>query len=149
MEQNFFTLLAGDFSELRAWILKWLFLRRQAFKMSLAIGLADLKQRAYNRQYHVMLIELPQGDRLVSVSKNEIAALRRRKWLPRNMGMLELRRSIFYSTPAELNNRNSPEDRRRARERYAAWCGRGQRKKGLKGLGGLERLGGLKRHEGA
>ena len=46
------------FKEFRIWFLNWLFYRRHAIKMSLAIKLADIKQRAFNKQFHVMLTEL-------------------------------------------------------------------------------------------
>ena len=93
-------------------------------KMSLAIHLADIKQKAFNRQYHVMLLELPQGDRLVSINKEEINRFKRKKWLPKKATMLDLRESIFYSTPLSRNNKAAPKDRKKAKEKYLKYTKR-------------------------
>jgi hypothetical protein len=85
----------------------WMFYHRYAIKMSLAIRLSDIKQKAFNKQFHVMLMELSSGDRLVSVNRDEINKLKRKKWLPKNASMLDLRDSIFYSTPLNRNNTSS------------------------------------------
>ncbi|WP_143569590.1 hypothetical protein [Tannerella forsythia] len=53
-----------------------------AFRLHLAIRMADIKQKAYNRQYFVMPIEISNGKgKLVSVSRKEAVKLRRMKWL--------------------------------------------------------------------
>jgi hypothetical protein len=114
--------VVSDFREFREWLRNWLFYRRQAFKMGLAIRLADIKQRAFNRQYHVMLLVLPTGEKLTSVSRRDIQLFKRKKWLPKKMGMVELERSIFYSTPVNRNNTSTPEDRRRAKEKYMRYA---------------------------
>ncbi|MDR1674946.1 MAG: hypothetical protein LBR86_00515 [Tannerella sp.] len=116
-----------DLRELCDWLRDWFHYRRQSFKMSLAIRLADLKQRAYNRQYHVMIMTLPQGDRLVSVTRDEIQSFKRKKWLPKRTGMIELEKSIFYSTPAGRNNRSTVGERAEARKKYLRYACRSSR----------------------
>lgn len=120
-------MIISDFREFCAWLRDWSQYRRQSFKMSLAIRLADIKQRAYNRQYHVMIMALPQGDRLVSVTRDEIQAFKRKKWLPKKRGMLELEKSIFYSTPAGRNNRSTTGERAAARKKYLKYACRRNR----------------------
>ena len=91
--------------------------------MTLAIKLADIKQKAFNKQYHVMLLSLPTGDKLVSVNGDDIVSLKRKKWLPKDIGMLELKKtSIFYSTPLSRNNKSTPEQRREAKRKYIKYC---------------------------
>jgi hypothetical protein len=112
----------SDFKEFRVWAHNWLFYRRQSFKMSLAIRLADIKQRAFNKQYHVMILELPGGDKLTSVNRDDIQILKRKKWLPKNLKMIELTNSIFYSTPLNRNNKSTPQERKNAREKYLKYA---------------------------
>lgn len=122
--------IIADFKEYRVWLGNWLFYRRHAIKMGLAIRLADMKQKAFNKQYHVMLMEVPvkksRGtcyvDKLVSVNKEEINRLKRKKWLPKNTSMLGLRDSIFYSTPLSRNNKSTPQDRKAAKEKYLRYA---------------------------
>ncbi|MDR0823907.1 MAG: hypothetical protein LBN74_02360 [Prevotella sp.] len=114
--------IVSDFKEFRIWLLNWLFYRRYAIKMSFAIRLADMKQKAFNKQFHVMLMELASGDKLVSVNRDEINKMKRKKWLPKNTNMLSLRDLIFYSTPLSRNNKSTPADRRKAKEKYLKYA---------------------------
>jgi hypothetical protein len=111
-----------DFKEYNVWIQNWMFYRRHAMKMSLAIRLADIKQKAYNKQYHVMILSLPKGDSLVSVNRDDIQAFKRKKWLPKHLGSIEMANSIFYSTPISRNNKSSQEERRSAKEKYLKYA---------------------------
>ena len=114
----------SDFKDAVVAFQNWLFFRRQSFKMGLAIRLADMKQRAWNKQYHVMLLELPGGEKLVSVNNQDINRYKRKGWLPKKMGMFELKRegSIFYSTPLDRNNRSTPADRKAAKDKYLRYA---------------------------
>ena len=115
--------MVSDFKEFRVWLFNWLFYRRQSIKMSLAMKLADIKQRAYNKRYHVMLLDLPGGDKLVSVNRDDIERFRRKKWLPKKIGMIELEnKSIFYSTPLNRNNKSTQEERAKAKEKYLKYA---------------------------
>ncbi|MDR1089934.1 MAG: hypothetical protein LBL79_02570 [Prevotella sp.] len=114
--------IVSDFKEYRIWLLNWLFYRRHAIKMNLAIRLADMKQKAFNKQFHVLLMGLPSGDKLVSVTRDEITKLKRKKWLPKNACVLSLRDSIFYSTPLDRNNKSTPEERQKAKEKYLKYA---------------------------
>jgi hypothetical protein len=108
----------SDFRELYIWVHNYLVYRRQSFKMGLAIRLADIKQKAFNRQFHVMVLSLPKGEKLVSVSRDDILRFKRKKWLPKRLGRLELESSIFYSTPANRNNSFSHKARKAAKDKY-------------------------------
>jgi len=109
-----------DFKEYYVWLSNWSFYKRQSIKMSLAIRLADIKQKAFNKQYHIMILSLPQGEKLVSVSKSDIQIMIRKKWLPKDISYFSLihGNSIFYSTPLSRNNKSTPEERKSAREKY-------------------------------
>ena len=112
--------IVQDFREYRLFVKNWIFYRRYSIKMGLAIKLAEIKQQAFNRQYHVMLIALPKGDRLTTISRDEINSLVRKKWLPKGTSLFDLTHSssIFYSTPISRNNKSSHKDRKAAREKY-------------------------------
>jgi hypothetical protein len=122
--------IVSDYKELRLWLSDWIFCKRRAIKMSLAIRLADIKQRAFNKQYHVMLMYLPSGDKLVSVNRDEIVKMKRKKWLPKNMSMLDMKDSIFYSTPLSRNNKSTIEERKEARDKYVRYS------RNIRGLAG-------------
>ncbi len=110
----------SDYREFRAWFFNWLFCFRQSLKMSLAIKLADIKQKAFNKQFHIMLLELPKGEKLVSVCRADIERFKRKKWLPKNIRTFDLihGESVFYSTPVNRNNKSTPADRLAAKEKY-------------------------------
>ena len=112
--------IVQDFREYQIWFSNWFFYKRQSWKMGLAIRLADIKQKAFNRQFHIMLLCLPQGEKLVSVNRDDILRLKRKKWLPKDASVFSLTHSgsIFYSTPLERNNKSSLEDRKNAKDKY-------------------------------
>jgi hypothetical protein len=119
-----FKIIRSDAKEALVAIRNWVFYRRQSFKMGLAIRLADMKQRAWNKQYHVMMLELPTGEKLVSVNNQDINRFRRKRWLPKNKGMHELKMegSFFYSTPENRNNKSTPADRAAAKKKYLQYA---------------------------
>lgn len=114
------SIICSDFKEFKIWLRNFLFYQRQSFKMSLAIKMADIKQMAWNKQFHVMLLSLPAGEKLVSVNRDDILRFIRKKWLPKNTDMFRLvhGNSVFYSTPLNRNNKSTPKERRKAREKY-------------------------------
>jgi len=118
--------IINDFKEYGVWLSNWVFYKRQSVKMSLAIRLADVKQKAFNKQYHIMLLELPTGEKLVSVNRDDIERLKRKKWLPKRTDFFQLKHSssVFYSTPLNRNNRLSGEDRKEAMEKYLKYAKR-------------------------
>ena len=95
-------------------------------KMNLAIRLADIKQKAYNKQYHIMLLSLPVGEKLVSVNRDDILRLKRKKLLSKEISCFELihSESIFYSTPLNWNNKSTSEERKAARAKYLKYVKR-------------------------
>lgn len=114
--------IVSDFKEFRIWFLNWLFYRRHALKMKLAIRLADMKQKAFNKRYFIMLLELPSGDRLVSINNDEFKKLKLKKWLPKDMSYLDLEDQSFYQTPLSKNNTVNKKERIRAKEKYLKYA---------------------------
>ena len=84
----------------------------------MAISLADIKQRAFNKRFFVVLLDTPKGDKLVSVSRSDIQGYKVRKWLPSELTYLDLEKKSFYQTPLCLNNKATAAERSKARERY-------------------------------
>jgi hypothetical protein len=114
--------IISDFKEFRLWLLNYLFYRRHAIKLKLAIALADIKQKAFNRRYFVVLLETPGKDRLVSINNKEFEIFKRKKWLPQKMSYLELEEYSFYQTALGLNNRQSSEQRKEAKRKYLKYA---------------------------
>ena len=121
-----------DFKDFTIWFSNWFFYKRQSIKMNLAIKLADIKQKAFNKQYHIMLLCLPNGEKLVSVNRDDIERLKRKKMLPKDIRVFSLKHSssIFYSTPLNRNNKASSEDREAAKEKYLKYAERYMKKAG-------------------
>ena len=138
------SIIRSDFREYYIGICNWFFYWRHSLKMNLAIRLADMKQRAFNKQYHVMLLELPvkkavkvkdengkvqtryelgYNNKLVSVNKDDINKFKRKKWIPKHVDMLSLKQtSFFYSTPLDRNNKSTPEERKAAKKKYIKYA---------------------------
>ena len=114
--------IVQDFKEYSVWFRNWLFYHRHSVKMRLAMKLADIKQKAFNKRYFIMLLELPSGHRLVSVNNKEFNVIKRKGWLPRKMTALDLERESFYQTALSLNNKTGRSDRKAARERYLRYA---------------------------
>ena len=115
--------IIADFKEAKDTLKEWLFYRRQSFKMSLAIKMADIKQKAWNKQYHVVLLSLPAEDKLVTIRRNDFFRYQRKKWIPKHIRWTDfLRSSVFYSTPLSRNNKVSKEDREKAKAKYMKYA---------------------------
>lgn len=82
-------------------IRNWLFLKKKAIQLSWAIRLCDLKQQAFNRRYFVIL---DHNDKLISLSKEDINNLKRRKLINKGITHLDLMEKSFYYTPLSRNN---------------------------------------------
>ena len=113
-----------DFIELKTWLSDWLFYRRRAIKMKLAISLADMKQRAFNKRYFVVLLETGRGDKLVSINNAEFKKLKRKKWLPKKMSYLDLENECFYQTSTRDNNKSTAKERKAAQNKYRQYAKR-------------------------
>lgn len=96
----------------------------EAMKLRLAIWLADIKQRARNRRFHVVFMTVginKQGEpitRLRSIDNEGFKWCKRQGWLPKRMTFLELERKAFYSTDLNRNNAQTREERKRAMDKY-------------------------------
>jgi hypothetical protein len=100
------------------WAQKMYHLWRHSLRMKLAISLADMKQKAFNKRYFVMLMETSKGEKLVSINRDELVRIKRKKWLPKTFGYLELQQEAFYQTDLTRNNKATRQQRTAALRRY-------------------------------
>jgi hypothetical protein len=114
----FWNSIKADTAFTLKWARKMHTLWRHSLRMKLAISLADMKQKAFNRRYHIMLMETPKGEKLVSITREDLNRLKRKKWLPKTFSHLDLEREAFYSTPLALNNKTPKQKRLAALKRY-------------------------------
>jgi len=119
---NTITIIRNDFNELLVGLHNLFFYWRHSIKLRLAIVLADMKQKAYNKRYFVVLLDIPGKEKLVSINNNEFDNLKRKKWLPKNMSFLELEEKSFYQTALTLNNTTTREQRKSAKEKYLKYA---------------------------
>jgi hypothetical protein len=114
--------LKEEWLDLSRFVRGWWIYHRQSVKMGYAIRLADLKQRAYNKQYHVLMFSMNGKQKVVTCNNRDINRFRRMKLLPKEAGMLELKnKNIFYSTPENRNNRSTWQEREAAKRKYLAF----------------------------
>lgn len=98
-------------TELKDFVSNWLFLRRQAIRLSLFCRLADMKQRAHNKKYYVIVY----GGRLRMFSDAEL----QRKYY---YGALKspvsyVKHKALYSTPSPSSSRKlSPKEKEEMRK---------------------------------
>jgi hypothetical protein len=118
--------ITQDCKEFFIYLNNWIFYKRQSIKMELSIRLADVKQKAFNKQYHILLLSLPKCEKLVSVNRDDIIRMKRKKWLPKNTSIFDLlhSESTFYSTPLNRNNKSSATERKAAKAKYLKYSKR-------------------------
>lgn len=68
--------IISDIKAFIEWVKTYLFYRKHAIKLKLAIKLANIKQSAYNKQYFVIL---SSQNKLISINEKEINYLRSKK----------------------------------------------------------------------
>ncbi len=107
--------IISDFKDAYEWIKECVFLRRCAFRLKLAIRLADMKQQAFNKRYFVVLAP---NNKLIAINNDDIDRLKRLKLFDKRMGFLELQKKCFYYTALSLNNKMSKEQMQEAKQRY-------------------------------
>ena len=108
--------------EFFGWCFAMFYLWRKAFSLRLAIRLADMKQRAFNRRYYIMLLEFGGREKLVSVCRDDINRFKRKKWLPKDYSHLKASEDCFYMTDLSRNNTLSVEMREKAMRRYMRYA---------------------------
>ncbi|NDV46107.1 hypothetical protein D0T49_03505 [Paludibacter sp. 221] len=96
----------------------------EAIKLKLAIHLSDIKQKAKNRRFFVISMQVgikENGDsiiRLRSIDNDGFKYCKRMGWLPKHMSYLELQQKCFYSTSLSRNNTQTTEEKKKAMEKY-------------------------------
>lgn len=112
------------FLELRYHLRMMFVMRTEAVKLRLAIYLSDIKQKARNRRFHVVLMQVGNNEngepitRLRSIDNQGFKYCKRKGWLPKRMTMVELEQKAFYSTPLSRNNTEKYDARKRAMRKY-------------------------------
>jgi hypothetical protein len=95
-----------------------------AFKLKLAMNLADIKQKAHNRRFFVVLITTGitntgrRIEKLRSIDNRGFKYCKRMKWLPKRMTTLDLEQKSFYATPLKRNNSLVRQEREKALKKY-------------------------------
>ena len=111
----------SDIASIKHWLIEMYFLWRLSLQMRLAISLANMKQRAMNKRYFVMIMEVKGKDKLVSINRDDLVRLKRKKWLPKHFSYLDLERECWYQTDLKRNNSLSKEERKKAIKRYVKY----------------------------
>lgn len=112
------------FKELVLHVKMWWVLGLEAIKLRLAMWLSDMKQKATNKRYFVVLLTIGYTSkgmpktRLRSINNEDFKRLKRIKWLPKSMTTLDLQQKCFYATSLSKNNKWTYEDRQKAKARY-------------------------------
>lgn len=98
----------------------YFYLLKKSISLSLAISFANLKQKAFNRRFFVIL---NHDDRLMTVCNADIKQLKQNGYLPKHLTHYDILEKSFYYTPVSRNNSNqiTPEQRRRKRRLYLAY----------------------------
>lgn len=90
-----------------------IFLKKQAFRLWLAIKVADAKQAAYNKRFYVID---DWKHRLVTISKEDLNKLKRMKVYDKKITHLDLMRECFYYTPLSRNNNGKISEKEKAKK---------------------------------
>lgn len=98
----------------------YLYLVKKSIALSLAISFANLKQKAFNRRFFVIL---NHNDKLITVCNIDIKRLKQKGYLPKHLTHYDILEKSFYYTPVFRNNsaKITPEQRRRKRRVYLAY----------------------------
>lgn len=98
----------------------YFYLLKKSIALSLAISFANLKQKAFNRRFFVIL---NHNDRLITVCNNDIKRLKQKGYLSKNLTHYDVLEKSFYYTPVSRNNSDkiTPQQRRRKRRLYLAY----------------------------
>ena len=108
-------LIIADFKEYYSVFKEWVYFKRHALKLKVAMKFADIKQAAFNKQFFVVLAG---SGKLVAVNNDDVKRLKKLKMLPKHMDGITLRRMSFYYTSASKNNTMSSEELADAKDRY-------------------------------
>lgn len=101
----------------KAYIDLYVYLLCKSVALSLAIALANFKQKAFNKRFFVIL---DHRDRLITLCNSDIKRLKGKGYLNKHLTHLELLENSFYYTAVSRNNdgRISEEERQRKRRVY-------------------------------
>lgn len=105
-----------DLKSLKNWFKQYWFYRRHALRLKLAIRLANMKQKAFNKQYFVVL---SSQDKLISLNEDEIDRLRKKRvYSPKQMKeiskkILSEQEKVVRVLERGLFNCETDEERRR------------------------------------
>lgn len=110
-------------SELVVWVKQIPFLIAYSIKMRLAIALADMQQKAFNKRFFVINVvkKYRNGKPVMvlrSINNKSFDMLKKKGYLPKNMSYLDLSAKSYYQTELKRNNTQKLEARQKAMRRY-------------------------------
>lgn len=117
--KTMFKVILSDIKDTINWWRKYTHTKRHAFKLKLAIRLADMKQSAFNKQYFVVLTP---GNKLIAINNNDVKMLKRNNLLDKRMDGMKLRKMSFYYTAFGQNNKMSKQEQLEAKHRYITYA---------------------------
>jgi hypothetical protein len=107
--------IISDLKKLKQWAKQYLFYRKHALRLKLAIKLADMKQKAFNKQYFVVL---SSNNKLISLNEAEVNTLKKTKtYGPKSMKRIasnikKKESEVIAKLEYELAHCSDPEERR-------------------------------------
>lgn len=113
--------IINDFKEFRSWLKEFTSVKRYAIKFELARRMADMMQRAMNRQISVVI----NGNRKFEYwTSDTLKKKKKAGMVPKSWGMHELRKVTFYKTPEKANNKVDPEEREEYKRKFISYAKR-------------------------
>ena len=112
-------LIAADFKEYYSLFKEWIYFKRHALKLKVAMKFADIKQAAFNKQFFVVMAG---NGKLIAVNNDDVKRLKRLKMMDKRMDGMKLRKLSFYYTPASKNNTMTTEELADAKDRYMQYA---------------------------
>lgn len=109
-----------DFIEFKIWVKEFLQVRRYAFRFMLARNMADMMQKAMNKQIHVILNSSKRFEYWTSDT------LKRRKkegTVPKSWSMYpEVAQVTFYRTGINMQNKTTPAERAEYKAKFISYA---------------------------
>jgi len=113
--------IINDFKEFYSWLKEFLEVKRYAIKFELARRMADMMQRAMNRQISVII----NGNHKFEYwTSDTLKKKKKAGMIPKSWGMYELLKVTFYKTPETANNKLNTEEREKYKRKFISYARR-------------------------
>lgn len=109
-----------DYLEFKLWIKDFLQVKRYAFKFNLARNMADIMQKAMNKQISVVL----NGNKKFEYWTSETLKRKKKAGLvPKSWSMYpEVEKVTFYKTSSSMQNKTTKEERAVYKEKFIKYA---------------------------